>query len=146
MAYFLFLAVVSGIVLPIQSGINAQLRVGLGSPILAAAVSFVVGTAALAGLVALGRVPVPAGAALTRIPWWWWTGGLLGAFYVAATIVATRPLGAATLTGTVVAGQMIASLVLDQYGMVGYTPHAADGWRILGAGLVVLGVVLIQRN
>ena len=139
-------AIMVGLVLPLQAGINAQLRIGLGSPVLAALVSFSVGTCALI-LLAIGvRAPLPLTGGIARIPWWQWTGGLLGAGYIAAAVVLAPRLGAATLIAAVVAGQMIASLALDHYGWVGFTQHAISGWRLLGAGLVFVGVVLIQRS
>ena len=139
-------AIVVGLVLPLQAGINAQLRIGLGSPALAALVSFAVGTIALVLLAVGVRAPMPVSGGLARIPWWQWTGGLLGAGYIAAAIVLAPRLGAATLVAAVVAGQMIASLALDHYGWVGFAQHAISGPRLLGAGLVIVGVVLIQRS
>ena len=50
------------------------------------------------------------------------------------------------MIATIVAGQMIASLVTDHYGIIGYPQHAINLWRIAGAGLVIAGVVLIQRH
>jgi transporter family-2 protein len=54
-------------------------------------------------------------------------------------------LGAATLVAALVAGQMVASLALDHFGWVGFTVHPIDPWRLLGAALIVGGVVLVQR-
>ena len=139
-------AIVVGLVLPLQAGINAQLRIGLGHPVLAALASFAVGTVALLLLAAGVRTPLPVSGGLARIPWWQWTGGLLGAGYIAAAVVLAPRLGAATLIAAVVAGQMIASLVLDHFGWAGFAQHAISGPRLLGAGLVIVGVVLIQRS
>ena len=62
-----------------------------------------------------------------------------------ATIVLAPRLGAATLVAAVVAGQMLASVLLDQYGLVGFPVHPLSALRLLGAGLVIGGVMLIQR-
>ena len=93
----LLLAFLAGALLPVQTGINVQLRGLLGQPLAAAAVSFVVGTIGLAMLVAGLRVPVPVATAWDRGAWWPWTGGLLGAVYIVAAIVLAPRLGAATL-------------------------------------------------
>jgi transporter family-2 protein len=45
----------------------------------------------------------------------------------------------------VVAGQMLTSVLLDQYGWVGYAPHPLTAARLLGMALVIGGVILIQR-
>jgi transporter family-2 protein len=73
-------------------------------------------------------------------------GGLLGAVYVLTTIILAPKLGAATLIAAVVAGQMMASLILDQYGLVGFPVHPVSALRLLGAALVIAGVVLVQRG
>jgi transporter family-2 protein len=141
----LLLALAAGALLPVQAGINAQLRSVLGSPLAAALVSFLVGTAGLTLVALVLRVPVPLRAAWAASTWWEWIGGLVGAVYVLTTIILAPKLGAATLIAAVVAGQMIASLVLDQYGLVGFAPHPVSAVRLLGAGLVIAGVVLVQR-
>lgn len=145
MIALLLIAITLGVLLPVQAGVNAQLRTVLGEPIVAALASFLIGTAALA-LVMLGaRTEVPAGFAWTGSPWWYWVGGLIGAIYVVGAIVLAPRLGAATLTAAVVAGQMLASLVLDHFGWVGFPLHEATPLRLLGGGLIILGVVLVQR-
>jgi transporter family-2 protein len=145
MIVFLLLALLAGALLPIQAGVNLQLRVVLGHPLTATLVSFVVGSVGLAALIGALRVPVPIGAAWERSEWWHWIGGLLGAVYIVATIVVAPRLGAATLVAALVAGQMIASLVLDHFGWVGFPVHQIDPWRLAGAALIVGGVVLVQR-
>ena len=144
MLLLLLLAVVAGAVLPVQAGINAQLRVTLGNPLAAALISFVIGTVALA-LIGLGaRISLPTLAVLERAPWWHWTGGLLGAVYVGMMIVLAPRLGAATLIAAVVAGQMLTSLVLDHYALVGFAAHPISLQRLLGAALVIGGVALVR--
>jgi transporter family-2 protein len=142
--WFLLLAVLTGVVLPVQAGVNQQLRLVLGHPVLAAGVSFLIGTLALGTYIVAARLSIPAGA-FGRTLWWHWTGGILGAFFVATAVVLTPRLGAATLVATVVAGQMVASLFLDHYGLVGYAKHPMDAGRVIGALLVIAGVLLIQR-
>ncbi len=141
----ILLAVVVGFMLPVQAGVNAQLRLSLGSPITTAFASFLVGTLGLGVLALAVRVPLPAGRALAEAPAWHWIGGFLGAAYIGAAVVLAPRLGAATMTASVVAGQMIASLLLDHYGLVGFAVKAATPGRLLGAGLIILGVKLMQR-
>jgi transporter family-2 protein len=145
MAVLLALALLAGLFLPLQAGINAQLRTVLGSPLAATLVSFLVGTVGVLLLVLAVRSHVSLDSAWQRSSWWYWTGGLLGAAYVALTIVLAPRLGAATLVAAIVAGQMLTSLVLDQYGLVGFPVHPITLARVVGALLVILGVALIQR-
>lgn len=145
MVLLLALAVLAGFLLPVQAGINAQLRAVLGSPLAATFVSFVVGTIGVLLLLVAVRSPLALGGAWERSSWWHWTGGLLGATYVALTIVLAPRLGAATMIAAIVAGQMLMSLVLDEYGLVGFPLHPITAGRVVGALLVIAGVALIQR-
>jgi transporter family-2 protein len=146
MPLLILCAILIGVALPVQSGINAQLRVSIGNPLLAALVSFVVGTIALLGLNIALRAPLPSGETLGRIPLWHWVGGLLGASYIYAAVILAPRLGAATLVAAIVAGQMVSSVILDHYGWVGYAPQPVTAGRFVGVLLVIGGVLLIQRR
>lgn len=139
------IAFLVGVMLPVQAGVNAQLRTGLGHPLLAALASFAVGTVALLLVTIATRARI-SGVSLAAIPWWQWTGGLLGAFYIAAAVVLAPRLGAATLIAAVVAGQMTASLVLDARGWAGFAQQPLTLARVGGGLLVIAGVLLINRR
>lgn len=143
---YALLVLVAGACLPLQVGVNNTLRAGVGAPVLAALISFAVGTACLFGYALVMRTPWPSMAMLGALPSWSWLGGLLGAFYVAVSIMAAPKLGAANLIGITVAAQLVTSLALDHYGMVGFAQHGINLWRILGALLLVAGTILIVRN
>jgi len=142
----LLMALLVGIALPLQTGINAQLRVGLGHPALAALVSISAGTMCLLIYTFACGLPLPTRPALLRLPWWSCLGGLLGAFYLAASLTLAPKLGAVSLIAALVAGQMIASAVLDHYGLVGYEVRPLGLRQLLGIGLVIAGVIVIQRK
>jgi len=139
-------AILIGVALPVQSGINAQLRISIGHPLLAALISFVVGTIALLGLNVALRVPFPSGDTMGRVPLWHWVGGFLGASYIYAAVILAPRLGAATLVAAIVAGQMVSSVILDHYGWVGYAQQPVTAGRFVGVILVIGGVLLIQRR
>ena len=141
---FLLFALAAGAMLPFQAGINAQLATWVGSPVRAALVSFAVGTAALGALTAAFFRGWPGGERIGEAPWWVWIGGLLGAFYVAGSIVAAPRLGAVTLVAVILAGQAAASVVVDHYGWVGFPEHAITPGRIAGVALVAAGVALVR--
>ena len=139
------LAALVGAGLTVQVGMNATVRLAIGSPLLAAIVNFVIG---LAGLVivalASGARWTPGSAAV--VPAWAWLGGLLGAAYVASTTVLGPRLGAATLLALTLAGQMAAALAVDHYGVIGFPQSPLTASRLLGAALLVAGVLLIMRR
>jgi transporter family-2 protein len=138
-------AALVGAGLTVQVGMNAAVRVAIGSPVLAAIVNFVVGLGALALVaVASGARWTPGSTA--AIPAWAWFGGLLGAAYVAATTVLGPRLGAAALLALTLAGQMLAALAVDHYGVIGFPQSPVTPARVLGAALLVAGALLIMRR
>jgi transporter family-2 protein len=139
------LAFAGGLVLTVQVGVNATLRIALGNPAMAALASFVVGTAGLLLFLAVTRASWPTSATLSDPPAWAWIGGLLGAFYVASAIITGPKLGAATLLALSVLGQLLTSLIVDHYGWLGFPQHAISLVRILGAVMLFGGVLLIVR-
>jgi transporter family-2 protein len=141
--YVLF-AFAAGAALPVQFGINAQLSSWLDSPVRAAFVSFLTGAIILAVAAALLFKPLPSGTRLGHAPWWVWVGGAFGAFYVVASIVAAPRLGAATVVAVIVAGQSIASVVVDHFGWVGFEPRHVSAGRLVGMALVGAGVALVR--
>ena len=143
-AAYLLIAVAAGVMIPFQAGVNTQLAQLVGSPIRAAFVSFLVGTTALLVIAAFVVKPLPSGERLAGAPWWLWTGGFFGAFYVAGNIVSAPRLGAATLIAAIVAGQSVASLLIDQFGWVGFKEHHLTPGRLVGMALVLGGVALVR--
>ena len=144
--FVLVIALLAGFVFPFQAGINAQLRQWIGHPLLAALISFSVGTLLLSVCPLVFGLSFPSWQSVRHIPWWAWTGGLLGVFSVVSSIVLAPRMGAAALLATIVAGQMIASMLLDHLGLLGFRFQPFTMWRLIGAGMVIGGVWLIQRN
>jgi transporter family-2 protein len=139
------MAALVGAGLTIQVGMNATVRSVIGSPLLAAVLNFVV------GLVALLVVAAAAGTRWTpgstaAVPAWAWFGGVLGAIYVASTTVLGPRLGAAALLALTLAGQMAAALVVDHYGAIGFPETPITPARLVGAALLIGGVLLIMRR
>ena len=138
------LALVAGMAAPTQFAINSQLRQVVGGPVLAAAISFLIGTVVLVVALVVSR-SVPDLGPITSAPWWMYLGGFLGAFYVVASVVLTPRLGAATTIGLFLAGQVVASIGIDHFGWFGVPVQQATIPRILGALLIIVGVAVVQR-
>jgi transporter family-2 protein len=139
------LGLAAGFGLTVQVGMNSQLRKVLQSANLAALISFLVGTLALVLLVLLIRTPVPARETLATVPVWAWFGGLLGAFYVASSTVVAAELGATTLLGLALLGQLSTALLIDHFGWLGLPENPVTASRLLGVALLGAGVWLISR-
>ena len=138
-------ALAAGMAVPTQFAINTQLRQVVGGTVVAAALSFLVGTVILFAAAVIVSRSVPDLGTMVSAPPWMYLGGLLGAFYVCASIVLTPRLGVATTIGLILAGQVIASMVIDHFGLFGTPAQAASIPRILGALLIIVGVAVVQR-
>jgi transporter family-2 protein len=141
----ILLALVAGVFLPVQAATNAAMRTYAGRPEWAALVNFGVGLVGLFAWVVVTRAPWPTAAAMARAPWWSWTGGFMGAFYVSAVVLLTPRLGIGTTLALTLAGQMGGALLIDHFGAMGLAVRTITMPRVIGAGLLVAGVVLMRR-
>src|SRR5947207_12714313 len=66
---FVVLALLTGVVIAVQTGVNTQLRSYLGSPLQAVFISFLVGLVIVA-LALVGKREAPPFAKLMHMPWW----------------------------------------------------------------------------
>jgi transporter family-2 protein len=138
------LAVCAGLSFVFQQAVNANLRTEIGSPWWAGFVSYLGGTIAMLVVAVLMREPWPSVQAIQRSHAMSWTGGVFGAIYIAISILLIPRLGAAMVIALIVAGQMIGALAFDHFGILGVPVHSANASRLLGAVLLVAGVVLIR--
>ncbi len=139
----ILVALVAGSFNAIEAGTNTALRKGLDAPIWSvAAISLTTLVCAVAAAIVAGE-RFPTLAAAGTIPWWGWTGGLLGFGFVMAMVATAQSLGAALFIGLTVTASTAGSVLLDHFGLIGFTPHPAGIVRILGAVLMILGVALV---
>lgn len=141
---YILWALMAGVVLPFQIGLNHLVAKG-STPMWSAAISFIVGFIGLGALIFVTRQPMLSMAALGTVPWYAWVGGFLGAFYVASTIFVAPVIGVSFLVALTVAGQLLASLYIDHHGLIGFTQQPISLGRLMGAMLLVIGVVLIKK-
>ncbi len=141
---FVPLALLAGALLTVQVGANTQLSKGAGGPFAATTLQLGVGAVVLILLAALVGTLEAVGS-LPEVTWWHAKGGLASAFYVCSTIVLFARLGAIVSVGLFIAGQMLASLVLDGFGLLGVERAPIGLSGALGALAVVVGATVIVR-
>lgn len=141
----LVLAMLAGVLIAVQAPTNAILGKASGSPIIAAFISFVVGTIALGAFVA--RTPSGLFAPeLRSVPWYAWIGGLYGAFFVAVAAFGAPRIGVGPLVTAAIAGQLLAGVILDHYGLLGLARQPVGIEKIAGVVLVLLGAWLVRKG
>jgi transporter family-2 protein len=143
--FWSLLGILSGAFIAIQAPINAQLARGLGLPVAAAAFSF------LSGAIVLGiaAVLVTRGQGVSLdwkapAPWLFVAGGVLGGAYVTISTILIPRIGAAALMAFLVAGQLVAGMVLDRIGFLGMAVREISLGRVAGAVLLMAGALLVR--
>jgi len=142
---FAAIALTAGALVSYQAGANAMLGRALGHPLWATFVSLAVSVLVAIPVMLLMRVPVPTvGQAVANLPAWAWLGGVAGVIYVTAALLLTPRMGATNFIVCVVAGQILASLLIDHFGLVGLPVREVNWGRIAGAALIFIGMILVQ--
>lgn len=137
------LAVIAGISIGAQAGINGGLGKKIGV-IEGAFVSFAIGTLILL----LFTIFFGKGNLLNifSVSKWQLTGGLLGAIYVLIMVLAVPKVGVATTIVSVIVGQVLMSLVIDNFGFFGGRQIPFDWHRGLAVILLGMSLFLIYKR
>ena len=144
---YLAIAVVAGLLMPVQSRINGALGSELDNPFATAAVSFGVGFLALLAFSLLvpaarrGLARMPKALATRQFPWWYLAAGAVGGFVVVSQSAAVPVIGVALFTVCVVTGQSIGSMLIDRIGFGPAAPRKINAGRLVGVVLTIAGVV-----
>ena len=112
----------------------------------AAFISFVVGTIALALIILLTKQTLPSTQQLQQIEWYKFSGGLLGAFFVTVIIFSVQQIGSANVFALVIAGQLLFALVFDHFGLFGFKQSPINWGKIMGVLMLIGGAYLINRK
>ncbi|MCW2254158.1 transporter family-2 protein [Providencia alcalifaciens] len=143
----IFIALLAGAVVPIQAASNAILARHLGHPLWASAISLLVSMIVLIPLLFIFKVPKPNfNLALFSQPIWVWFGGIAGMLYLTSALILVPKIGSTTFFVMVIAGQLIISALIEQFGWFGMTQNSISMGKILGIGLVMGGVLCVQLS
>ena len=142
---WLFVVFLCGALLPLQGGLNAKLAKSIVSPIYAAMICFIVGALTMAFYVPFTKETFSwqlfKGSDVTAML----GGGVIGAVFITASMLALPRLGMALTFGLVVAGQVIISVLLDHFNILVGEQHPINIWRGLGMLLIIAGVAVVEK-
>jgi transporter family-2 protein len=130
--------------IPVQAAANLLLVHSLHSVVRAALVLLATGFLTLAVIAVVVRVPPPGLAHLTAIPVHGFWGGPIVATYVLAIMLLAPAMGVGNAVRWIVTGQVLAALLIDHWGLFGADRQPMDGFRLLGAFCMILGVGLAR--
>jgi bacterial/archaeal transporter family-2 protein len=141
-----FVGIGAGMLMSIQAAINGQLGIVLDSPFRAAFVSFFIGSVTLIIIVGLKersyaniKEPIKQSA-----PWWVWIGGFIGGSYVLINVYLVGKIGTGQTVVLALFGQIIGSLLVQQFGLLKSVKNRIVPIQIFGLILMLGGVFLIK--
>ena len=143
MKYLLMLLVfLVGMCQPFQAGMNARMHQVLGDRFQAGFLNGFVNLLVMFLVLLVLFRGLPSLSAMKEAPWWAYLAGVIGASIVVVQLSSAPVLGAGLLIAFFVAGQVSGSLLVDGFGLVGYAQRTPSMVRVVGLGLIVVGVVL----
>jgi transporter family-2 protein len=141
---WIVMAFIAGSFLPIQSGMNNKLAKAGGSPVHASMISFAIGLLALVIYIILTSQNV-SWRGIKDAPTYAWIGGILGAFYVTIIVLAFPKIGPGLTFGLVVSGQLLISMLMEHFHIMGAQQIPISIGRIMGMLLIISGVIIMKK-
>jgi len=142
----MFVTLVVGGLLPVQAILNTRLGKLTGGPLMGSLLSFSVGLVCLLILnLGINSSSIWQLKPASATPLYIWLGGFLGAIFVAYITWVNQQQGVALTFALVVSGQIFSSLVIDHYGLLGSAVRAITLEKMVGATLIIIGIILIKK-
>ena len=96
------------------------------------------GLLALLAILLAQRGPWPSSSDLITVPCTAWIGGLIATAYIVAVVFLVPRLGVGSTAVLIIAGQLVAAMILDHFGAFGTVANPATILRLGGVALVLL--------
>lgn len=139
------IALFDGFAFSIESTINGHVGIVLKSPIYSAFLTFLIASIILIVINILqGNFKNMKLIASAHTPWWNFLGSIIGGIniFINAFLVPQIGIGLATILGLL--GQIIISLVIDNWGFLGAEINKINKLQISGILTIILGIVAIE--
>ncbi|MGH7976605.1 MAG: DMT family transporter [Limisphaerales bacterium] len=144
---FGLLALLAGALIPVQAAANAALSKSLqGNVAVSAVILFVVAGVIACAAVLLSGAKIPSLKQFAAAPTWSYIGGVIVAIYVLTITFLVPRIGVGPAISLIVTGQIMAALIIDQFGLLGALQFSLTTGRIIGAILMITGVFLTTRR
>lgn len=143
---YILTAVIIGIFMPVQAGLNSGLTRELKHPFAGAFISLTTG-AILVLIIVLIKGGGPASLKrLSQVSPHLFLGGVLGAIFVGSSLYLIPRMGATAMIGAFITGQLIGSVLIDHYGLLGITPTPLNMTRVIGVMLLFTGLLFVLKK
>lgn len=140
--FLVFLTILGGIAVTLQGQFMGLMEQGMGTK------ESVFITYASGSLIMTLVMLVSRGGNLwawQEIPWYAFSSGILGIVIVGSISYVVPRLGLATGFTLIVASQFMLAALIEQFGLFGAVERSLDPTKLLGLGVLLLGVWLIVR-
>ncbi|EAU0101662.1 DMT family transporter [Salmonella enterica] len=141
----LIFLIAAGVGLVVQNSIMVRITQTSSSILIAMLLNSLVGIVLFVTILWFKQGAAGFGELFVSVRWWTLIPGLLGSFFVFASISGYQNVGAATTIAVLVASQLIGGLALDLARSHGVTLRAMVG-PAFGALLLVIGAWLIEKR
>lgn len=139
----LLFPIAMGAGLAMQTAVNARLRGFVSSPYLSSGFSFLMAWLFLLILsLVTHQALIIQPAFIASHPVWLWLGGLFGAIALTGNVVLFQKIGSLQTTVLPIMGQIIMSVLIDQFGLFKSPNAPLTLAKILGLLLIIGGVIL----
>lgn len=144
-SFTLLFLIAAGIGLVVQNTIMVRITQSSSTILIAMMLNSLVGIVLFSGILLIKQGGMGFNELVSSIRWWTLIPGLLGSFFVFASITGYQNVGAATTIAVLVASQLIGGLALD------IVRQSQIPWRalvgpLLGAVMLVAGAWLVARR
>ena len=144
--FLIIVAVFVGLMMPIQAGLNAELTRFLNHPLIGAFISLVTGSIALFFIMLLQGFPLQEIKRIGEVPPVLFLGGILSALFVSSAIFFIPRMGATSMIAALITGQLLMSVIMDHYGLLGLNAYPMNFSRSLGVFLLFAGLFLVVKK
>ncbi|WP_058910132.1 DMT family transporter [Entomohabitans teleogrylli] len=141
----LLFLIAAGIGLVIQNTIMVRITESASTILIAMLLNSLVGIVLFSAILLIQHGSAGVSELFGAVKWWTLIPGLLGSFFVFASINGYQHAGAATTIAVLVASQLIGGLVMDVARSQGITLRELAG-PVCGAILLVAGAWLVARR
>ncbi|MFW8052567.1 DMT family transporter [Vagococcus fluvialis] len=143
---WLLLGLIIGILPPLQSAFNGQLKEMTQSILLSVFISFFVGAVILALilLITKRKIVIPkVDLQGKKLPLWVYLGGLFGIFIVGGNIIVIKELGSVVTTIVFILGQLLTAVLIDHLGLFGITRRKIKKSQVFALVLICIALLLV---
>ena len=145
MNYFSLLALCAGAAIAVQAGMNAQLGVLLKSPLLSAAVAFVVACVCVLIVVIITARELPSLSNVQTVPVHLWFSGAISAFGVASFYFLIPRMGVGSTMSYALTGQLLVAILASHFGWFDLPVKSINLNKCIGVFAMITGILLINR-